>query len=205
MPHTRNKSILSCWDISIETLTKVIHANPSLRGMILGYIAEMKLHDFFKNHPKITRLHKDDDHDRNKKGDLTLTYKGCEIRIEVKSLQTHTIRQHGANGFSGKVQCDASDRRTVHLSGDKTLETTCLQIGEFDILAVCLFSFRNKWEYGFAHNNDLPRSSYAKYPPEIRNQLLKSLIPVTWPLQAPFASEPFFLLDQVVREKQRSK
>ena len=36
-------SILERWDITLEELTEVVDRNPSLRGMILGYLAELKL------------------------------------------------------------------------------------------------------------------------------------------------------------------
>ena len=36
-------SILERWDITPEELTEVVDQNPSLRGMILGYLAELKL------------------------------------------------------------------------------------------------------------------------------------------------------------------
>ena len=34
MPET----ILDRWDVTIEELTELVEANPSLRGMILGYL-----------------------------------------------------------------------------------------------------------------------------------------------------------------------
>ncbi len=39
-------SILERWDITPEELTEVIDQNPSLRGMILGYLAELKPKNF---------------------------------------------------------------------------------------------------------------------------------------------------------------
>ena len=39
MPET----ILDRWDVTPEELTELVEKNPSLRGMILGYLAELKL------------------------------------------------------------------------------------------------------------------------------------------------------------------
>ena len=75
--------------------------------------------------PDITHSVKHDDHDRKKKGDLVVTYKGRPFIIESKSLQTHSIRKDG-DVWTGKAQCDASDRRTVKFADGSTLETTCL-------------------------------------------------------------------------------
>jgi len=98
MMTNKNTSILEDWDIDESYFTNVVRDNPSLRGMILGYIAERKLKDLFVSSGKTTRHRKDDDHDRSKKGDLTLDYKGEEIVIEVKSLQTNSIKIQKLDG-----------------------------------------------------------------------------------------------------------
>ncbi|MBY0228769.1 MAG: hypothetical protein K2W96_05765 [Gemmataceae bacterium] len=85
------RTILELFDIDLETLTSVVADNPSLRGMLLGYIAERKLTDLLRADGRATAFRKDDDHDRTKKGDLVLTYKEHEFKIEVKSLQTNAI------------------------------------------------------------------------------------------------------------------
>src|SRR5713101_8003606 len=130
------QTILERWDISAEELTAAIDANPSLRGMLLGYVAEFHLRKmWFQGRPNVSHFIKYDDHDRKKKGDLFVTYKDHLFKIECKSLQTNSIRRVG-DTFIGKAQCDASDRRTVTFADGSTLETTCLLAGEFDMLAV---------------------------------------------------------------------
>ena len=131
---------------------------------------------------------------------MNLIYKGLGIRVEVKSLQSHTIK-HEKNLWTGKFQCDASDRREVLLPNRKRLETTCLVVGEFDLLAVNLFSFGEEWRFGFAKNCDLPSSTYPKYRPQDRKYLLATLMSVSWPLETPFFADPYPLLDEIVRGK----
>ncbi len=59
-----------------------------------------------------------DNHDRTRKGDRWITYKGKEISIEVKSLQT-TYTRKVEGGWTGRFQVDASDKRPVTLpNGD---------------------------------------------------------------------------------------
>lgn len=242
-------TILDRWGITADYLTDVIDENPSLRGMIVGYLAERKLWDLFETVRGVSGLRKDDDHDREKKGDLVLTYKGNEIRLEVKSLQTNHVKILGSSSgagqtnawvpmiqrikagtsksgrpkyryvqnpeiaqltheerkrakYMGAVQCDASDRRSVKLSSGRSIETTCLLVGEFHILAAGLFSFREEWDFGFALNEDLPRST--NYTSEVNRELLATLIPVTWPLTEPFSADPVPLLDRIV-DQQRKK
>lgn len=241
----KSESILDTWGISAEYLTAVVNDNPSLRGMIVGYIAEKKLYELFEDSGKASRLKKDDDHDRTKKGDLVVTYKGFDFKIEVKSLQTNQIKverggvwvprilrirdkaattkrpkykytpnpdfesmskeERLSARYAGAAQCDASDKRNITLSDGKQFSTTCLLVGEFDILAAGLFGFREKWDFGFALNGDLPRSRGRNYPPEVREQLLATLMPLTWPLSDPFVSDPFILLDRLVQQKQQKK
>jgi len=243
---SKKTTILDRWGITADYLTQVIDDSPSLRGMILGYIAERKLRDLFATISGVSDLRKDDDHDREKKGDLVAIYKGHEIRIEVKSLQTNHVKvlpqgsradqpsawlpmvkriQDGrsrsgrpkyryvpnpdvANAtpearkraqYTGAVQCDASDRRSVKLPNGQSIETTCLLVGEFHILAAGLFSFREEWDFGFALNEELPRST--NYSADINQYLLATLIPVTWPLRRPFLADPVPLLDTVVDQR----
>jgi hypothetical protein len=193
----RKETILDRWHISATQLTEVVDANPSLRGIMLGYMAELKLREMWFDSPEITKHLKYDDHDRSKKGDLVVSYKGKDFTIESKSLQTNTISLN--NGiWSGKVQCDASDRRVVTLPNGKKIETTCLLVGEFDLLAVNLFAFENKWRFMFAKNSELPRSKFKKYTSTQQKYLLATLIDVTWPPKPPFRDEPFSLLDEML-------
>ena len=237
------RTLLDMFDVSLDFLTQVVADNPSLRGMILGYLAEAKLREILVGHGRASAFRKDDDHDRKKKGDLVLTYQGIEFKVEVKSLQTNTVEicdagnstssnekwirkilkkkgrgepnpdfspvwnKHGLGAkYRGQFQCDASDRRKVTFPDGSTLETTNLLFGEFHILAAGLFAFREKWDFGFALNRDLPASTNAAYPGYQREKLISSMISVTWPLQSPFVSDIYVLLDRLVAaEKAKDK
>jgi hypothetical protein len=200
----QRQTILERWGITGEELTEIVAANPSMRGLMVGYIAEYKLRKmFFESDPRIRNLTKYDDHDRARPGDLEFTYKGTLVRVEVKSLQTATIRREGS-AYVGKFQCDASDRREVTLPNGESIVTTCLVAGEFDLLAVNLFEFEQEWRFVFARNQDLPRSRYRGYTPGQRRHLLATLVEVSFPPQPPFTGDPFRLLDEIVREQSHS-
>lgn len=136
-------TILEKWQISPEELTQIVEDNPSLRGFLFGYISEYKARAYFAGHKEITNLKKYDDHDRTSKGDISFLYKGKEFRIEAKSLQTNSVLNTGFDQWSGKFQCDASDRREILLPNGHTINTTCLAVGEFDIVAISLYAFGN--------------------------------------------------------------
>ncbi|MDX2161917.1 MAG: restriction endonuclease [bacterium] len=195
------KNILERWQISEQELTIIVDENPSLRGFLLGYVGEYKLRALLTAHPEVTTLVKPDDHDRKKKNDLEIVYQGHSFTIEVKSLQTNSIRRSLTDGImKGNVQVDASDRRLVKLSDGSSLETTCLLCGEFDVLAVNLFQFREQWDFAFVLNRDLPKSRSKKYTAVQQNELLATLVSITFPLQPPFTTNPFDLLDVLINE-----
>jgi hypothetical protein len=171
-------SILKEWDITEQEFTELVKNNPSLRGMILGYIAEQKFQSICLNHPAITAISKDDDHDRSKKGDRRIIYKGKSFTIEVKSLQTNTVKDYGNDIWEGKSQVDGSDRRIITFPDGTELNTTLLLRGEFDILAVNCFAFGGKWRFVFCKNEDLPTSSFKRYTAIQQSGLIASLIPV---------------------------
>lgn len=199
-------TILDRWSVTEEQLTEIVDSNPSLRGMLFGYVAERKLHELLEAHPEVMELSKDDDHDRGKKGDHRLCYKGQEFTIETKSLQTNSIKSWEEGRLTGQAQCDASDRRKVVFADGTTLDTTLLMVGEFDVLAVNLFAFTGKWTFAFALNSDLPRSRYRGYTETQRQGLLASLIDLDWPLpdDGIFTEDLFSLLDRLVEARSRS-
>lgn len=195
------RSILDRWEITEQELTELVDQNPSLRGILLGYVAEKKFHDSFLHHSAISEAKKDDDHDRRKKGDRRIIYKGRSLTIEVKSLQTNSVINLGGDHWKGKTQVDASDSREVTFPDGSALKTTCLQRGEFDLLAVNCFAFGEQWRFAFALNRELPSNTYKKYTEDQRAHLLPSLISIEWPLKPPFTENPFDLLDRLVEEK----
>jgi hypothetical protein len=195
------ETILSRWEITVEEFTALIDENPSLRGMLFGYVAEYKFSKLWLGHKDVSYAVKPDDHNRRKKGDRVIIYKEIEFSIEVKSLQTNSITRLEDGTWSGKAQCDGSDRRIVSFPDGKKLNTTCLLAGEFDLLAVNCHAFQGKWDFAFAKNMDLPRSTYRKYTAKQRKQLLASLVPVTWPPQPPFFEDPFRLLDEIACDR----
>ena len=133
-------TILEKWQISAEELTKIVDENPSLRGFMFGYVSEYKARTYFDGHENIEKLMKYDDHDRSSKGDISFIYKRKEFKIEAKSLQTNSVIRTGDSSWTGKFQCDASDRREILLPNGHTVNTTCLAVGEFDIVAVSLYA-----------------------------------------------------------------
>ncbi|MCU0783781.1 MAG: hypothetical protein MUF81_06980 [Verrucomicrobia bacterium] len=103
--------------VSAETILRVIQDNPSLRGFVYGYVSEMEFEQhYLKARKTIESFSKDDDHKKTK-SDRTVVFKGKPISIQVKSIQTNSIRFEDGK-FTAKVQNDASDRRVKWPGGD---------------------------------------------------------------------------------------
>ncbi len=192
--------ILEDWGITADDLNDVLSERPSVRGVLVGFLSEYKLQRTVFSDARIHRLKRYDDHDRSRPADFSFTYQGREFTVEVKSLQSNSVRNRNGS-FMGRSQVDASDRRKVTFPDGSTLETTCLRAGTFDILAINLFEFRQRWEFAFIANADLPRSRHRPYTEYQRKHLLATSVPVCWPLKLPFYDSPFPILDIIRRQR----
>lgn len=190
-------SLLDDLGLTWDELEELLQSNPSMRGLFVGYLAECRLCDM---HFAEYDLHKYDDHDRSRKGDRWITYKGHEISIEVKSIQSNSVKKT-EDGWKGRFQCDASDKRPVKLPNGDVISTTCLIVGEFDLLAINLFEFGQKWHFAFTQNVDLPRSKWRAYTEEQQKYLLQTTPRIEYPLSPPFFDNPFEVLDRIIESK----
>lgn len=193
----KRENILYRWGLTTEELTSIVDANPSLRGMMMGYVAEYKLRKMYFEDQRISALVKDDDHDRKNKGDIRFNYRGRSFRLECKSLQTNTIKNIN-HIFNATYQCDASDSRIVRFSDGSEVKTTCLLVGEVDIVAINLFALDETWRFAFVLNQNLPRSRHKKYSMLQQRELIASSIKIAYPLLPPYSDSPFELLDHLI-------
>ena len=170
-----------------DLLVASIKRTPSLRGMILGYVAEL----MFERHlpetyssisPEDISSH--DDHDRSlNKSDRTIKFGDVSFGIQLKSIQTNSIRRNLTTGLlQAVVQNDASDARQVVLPNGHTLTTTCYVKGDYDILAVPLFPFNGEWNFAYKYNSQCRTTSSRKYSPEDAQYLLATTEIITWPV-----------------------
>jgi len=201
---------LEDWDLSYDEINELLTDNPSLRSFVMGYAAEVKCrHLYFTDHPDVTDVQKYDDHDRLKKGDIAFKYKGHDFTVEVKSIQSNSMRVRKDGTVRPNFQCDASDRRVVRFKDGSEVNTTSLLVGEFDLLAVNLHAFYGEWRFAFAKNGDLPRLNgrrgAAKHFTEYQRQnLLSTLMPMANPPIEPYLlDDPFTLLDELIEERRR--
>jgi hypothetical protein len=178
-----------------ETILRVLEETPSVRGMVYGNFAEAMFADaLVAMGVPVKDQQRDDDHAKTK-SDRTFRRVDRAYTVQLKSMQTNSIAQLDDDTFAAKIQCDASDKRPIKLPNGHTVDTTCYQTGEFDVLAVPLQPFLGEWSYAFRLNETLPRTKSTKYAPEDREYLLATLVPIVWPLDDAWTTDLFGLLD----------
>ena len=200
--------LLDDWNLSYDEINELLTNNPSLVSFVKGYAAELKFRNMYLvDHPDITHFYKPDDHDRVEKGDWIVTYKGERIGIEVKSLQKNNIKQFDDGTYYLMYQCDASDARPVLFDDGSSVHTTCLAVGEFDIVAVNLFDRYGEWQFAFCKNEDLQtnkgnnRGKVKLYTDYQKENLLKTGQVVTDPLAPPYTDDLYTLMDDVIAKR----
>jgi hypothetical protein len=199
-------STLQRYGATFEELERIVDENPSLRSFVVGYLNEERSRVFLADSLAgvLTDGGKPNDHDRSVKADRVYTYRGFTVRLEVKGVQTASVR-HGDGVVSASFQCDASDARPVLLPSGVTVVTSCLLAGEFDVVAVPLFELCGRWEFAFAANRDLRRTSSPKFASADRSSLLATLQPVSYPVAPPFTTDLRSLLDRMVAAGQLTR
>lgn len=173
--------------IEPEQLVASIKRAPSLRGMILGYIAEQMFETHVPNRYRLImaeHIGHHDDHDRLvNKSDRTIVHRGRSYGVQLKSIQTNSIaRNLETSALEADVQNDASDRRDVRLGDGSLVNTTCYLRGEYDILAVPLFPFTGEWNFAYKRNADCRPCLASRYTAYQQRFLLATTERISWPL-----------------------
>jgi hypothetical protein len=176
-----------------EDLVLAIKRAPSLRGMILGYIAEEMFGKCVLKDPRITDVRTHDDHDRdNNKVDIDFMFEGRRVTIQLKSLQTNSIVwREDLGALHGIVQNDGSDKRDVKLPNGEIVTTTNYRVGDYNILAVPLFPFSGEWSFAYKLNRNCRLTTSNKYTAEQRKYLLATTEEITYPLGPDWSTDLF--------------
>lgn len=189
--------------ISPNDLVAAIKRAPSLRGMILGYIAE----EMFEKHvldpiEHVNDVRKFDDHDRSQnKADRDFVYRDRRYTVQLKSIQTNSIHWSDQQVcLVADVQNDGSDKRDVRLPNGNVVATTNYRVGDYDILAVPLFPFTGTWEFAYKLNRDCRRTESAKYSDEDRPFLLSTIEKIQFPLGSEWTTDLLSLCGEDIGE-----
>jgi hypothetical protein len=203
------------WKLDPEEFNRIIHKNSNALSAIFGYVAEERLREMYlEDDPRVENLRSPEDQDSADKGDWAFTWRDAPMKIEVKSLQTHTINavdtaqtelvdedKESVQYRAGFHLKGTSDQRTIQYSGEEYRTTLMnLEDTDIDLMAVNLYKIKDKWDFAFLKVDDLPRSK-GNYPEGLRQKLARSQIRLTIPLREPFTADLYGLMDEVLEER----
>jgi len=204
------------WKLDPEEFNRIIHKNSNALSAIYGYVAEERLREeYLEDDDRVTNLRSPADQDSADKGDWAFQWIGEPMKIEVKSLQTHTIEE--VDSSQTKITDDSEDpiqyKAGFHLKGTSDqrkithegegYNTTLMNVedSDVDIMAVNLYKIKDEWDFAFLKVEDLPRSKGSSYPDSLRQKLARSQIKLTIPLQEPFTKDLYGLMDEILDER----
>ncbi|WP_135823478.1 hypothetical protein [Halorussus ruber] len=203
------------WKLDEDEFNHIIHNNSNALSAIFGYVAEERVREMYlEDCADIENIRTPKDQDSADKGDWAFQYNGEPMKIEVKSLQTHTIEKvdshqttldNGSKGIEWKAGFHikgTSDQRVITHEGDE-YETTLMDVEktDIDIMAINLYRLEDEWRFAFVKIEDLPRSG-GNYPEGLREKLAKSVPKLTVPLEDPYTDDPYELMDEILEDRE---
>lgn len=84
--HPKRENLLYRWGLAVRELTEIVDANPSMGGLMPGYVAEHKLRKMHFEDPRITALVKDDDHGNRRAAHFArrrLSHRSCRPQLTL--------------------------------------------------------------------------------------------------------------------------
>lgn len=143
---------------SLADIQYLADNNPSLRGYLQGYLAELKLKSLLESFPGVGSIEKIPDCSSDK-GDFRVGYKGSTIVVESKSFRSYSRRTNTlTESWEASVDCKNPGSRVLEVEGRGQVRSSCIEERRFDVLAVCTWPVTGTWTFLFAPEAFLPRA-----------------------------------------------
>lgn len=139
--------------IALSDIEKLAASNPSLRGYLQGYLAEMFLQKQLEATPGISNVVKINDQNTSVRGDFKFLYGGKEFSVECKSFSERGFR---FTPLEGGWYSTVNLKRSGAVQEEGKARSVNVKRGEFDVLAISTFNVTGTWEFLFIHNRFLP-------------------------------------------------
>lgn len=203
------------YKLNIQELSEIIDLYRPLQACFDGHAGEyVFVRDYVKTCPRITEYYKPDNQNRNEKGDITVTFEGVPIRIEMKTILTGNRIQAYRNPrqitnldgtyWRGRFKTRTSAYKTVKFPDGTELSTLCVPRTQVDVYGVCVRPFTGKWEYMFCLTSDLPPNESRNLTPVQKSVLLKSEVYVHWPPEDPWTASLETVLERAAAQKKNA-
>ena len=143
---------------SLSDIEGLVKENPSLRGYLQGYLAELRLKERLLSCPGVSSVSKIPD-SSSVKGDFYVEYLGNTLTVEAKSFRSHSAKYNPlSESWSASVQCKNPGTRLLNVAGRGLVQAVCVEEGRFDVLAVCTYPVTGQWSFLFCPEFFLPRA-----------------------------------------------
>lgn len=186
--------------LSEERIEFICTHKKGVGSHILGAAGEFGLKDYYlDNHPDISDIHLQDDHNKSETGDFSFCYKGHVFTtVEVKTAKRI---QKDVYPFSSSASISHRDRKKVVFPDGSMVETGVILRNEYDILAVNMWHCFGQHVFVFAKLNDLPAETSKSFTEEQKKFIIKSTVKVSWPAVHPFYEDITQVLDSLIEER----
>jgi hypothetical protein len=171
---------LSSWDTTENEIAKLMDENSSLRGIVLGYVAEEKLKKIIESRTEVSSNHKPHDQNKSIRCDRIIVYKNTQFLIEVKSILTGSVKID-MNSHSGTAKTNYADKKELVFEDGSSCITSLAMRREFDILAINCYPMTGKWDFLFVPNQAIPSTDSNEYTEFQKSQLFTRTIDVCFP------------------------
>ena len=143
---------------SISDIEGLVEENPSLRGYLQGYLAELRLREKLLSCPGVSSVIKIPDSSAVK-GDFYVEYLGYNLKVEAKSFRSNSAKYDTlSESWSASVQCKNPGSRLLNVTGRGLVKAVCIEERRFDILAICTYPVTGQWGFLFCPEFLLPRA-----------------------------------------------
>lgn len=143
---------------SLSDIEGLALENPSLRGYLQGYLAELRLKERLLSCPGVSSVSKIPD-SSSVKGDFHVEYLGSTLTVEAKSFRSNSAKYDPlSESWSASVQCKNPGSRLLNVVGQGLVQAVCVEERRFDVLAICTYPITGQWGFLFCPEFFLPRA-----------------------------------------------
>ena len=143
---------------TLSDVESLAQDNPSLRGYLQGYLAELRLQELLLGLEEVNYVEKIPD-SAQVKGDFFVEYRSHLLTVEAKSFRSGSSRFNPLlDTWDATVQCKNPGSRSLSFADGRQVTASCVEERRFDVIAVCTYPVTGRWEFLFAPEFCLPRA-----------------------------------------------
>jgi hypothetical protein len=179
--------------ITPEKLILSMLSSSSAYSFAFGYASQYLFKDELENTRGVTNVITQVESDRDQPGDHAFNYNDKKFISEHKVPKS----QKRKKGYACRANISHRDKgRKILLPSGKEFKTNCIQVGEYDILAIFAYEYYGEARWIFCNMNSMPKYRPQKLPrmckadrQYIYDNLYAKSITIELPLVAPWTDD----------------